>query len=52
MIRLLRSRAARALATAAVLASLGGCSFLANEFQPLDVAPPPAAQPQGFAPAP
>lgn len=50
MIRLLRSRAARALALGALLAGLGGCSFLANEFQPLDAAPPPPARAEGFAP--
>jgi hypothetical protein len=50
MNRLLRSRAVRALALVAVLAGLGGCSFLANEFQPLDATPPPPARVAGLAP--
>ena len=45
------SQAALALRNcSAVLAGLGGCSFLANEFQPLDATPPPPARVAGVAP--
>ncbi|MFN9305496.1 MAG: hypothetical protein ACK6DT_05435 [Planctomycetota bacterium] len=53
MNRLLRNRVVRAFALVALVAGragVGGCSFLANEFQPLDATPPPPARAEGFAP--